>query len=118
MYGWLWRNLPGPWWGKVLMLGAAAAGVVALCFQFLFPWASPLLPFNNVTVEEDDGGTSTPPPSPVDMDGPPLPGEEELPGGDQPGDQQPTDEETGDPAPEGGETGTDSGAVLPGEDVG
>lgn len=99
MYGWLWRNLPGPWWVKTLMLAAAATGVVALCFQFVFPWASPMLPFNNVTVEDD--GSSTPPPTSPPVVPPTE--DEELPGGDQPGDQQPTDEGTEEPPDESGD---------------
>jgi hypothetical protein len=52
MYGWLWRHLPGPWFVRVFFLAAAAAGIVAVCFVWLFPWISPLLPFNHVTIDD------------------------------------------------------------------
>ncbi|MDR1393548.1 MAG: hypothetical protein LBJ62_06240 [Bifidobacteriaceae bacterium] len=52
MYGWLWRHLPGPWFVKVFFLAALAAAVVAVCFIYFFPWVSPYLPFNNVTIED------------------------------------------------------------------
>jgi hypothetical protein len=58
MYGWLWNHLPGPWFVRVFLLAAAAAAIVAACFLWLFPWVSPLLPFNHVTVE--DGMSPTP----------------------------------------------------------
>lgn len=50
MYGWIWRHLPGP---LVLRLASALVlvlGVVALLFFVVFPWAEPLLPFNDVAV--------------------------------------------------------------------
>ena len=52
MYAALWRLLPGPWPVRVLLLVVLAALVVALLFEVVFPWAEPLLPFNDVTVEE------------------------------------------------------------------
>ncbi|MDR3107385.1 MAG: hypothetical protein LBU05_04205 [Bifidobacteriaceae bacterium] len=58
MYGWLWRHTPGPWWAKTILFTAVVAAVVAICFTTFFPWVSPLLPFNHVTV--GDEGTPTP----------------------------------------------------------
>ena len=52
MYGWLWRALPGPVWLRVLLLLLAAVVVVAVCFQWVFPAIAPLLPFNDITVDE------------------------------------------------------------------
>ena len=49
MYGWIWRNLPGPMAVRVGLALALVAGVVALLMFVVFPWAEPLLPFNNVT---------------------------------------------------------------------
>ncbi|EIE97050.1 hypothetical protein [Saccharomonospora glauca] len=52
MYGWIWRHLPGP---LVVRIGLAAVlilGVVALLMFVVFPWVEPLLPFNDVAVEE------------------------------------------------------------------
>ncbi len=39
--------MPGKLLGSVLLL----AGVLALLFLVVFPWAEPRLPFNDVTVE-------------------------------------------------------------------
>ena len=52
MYGWLWRSLPGAWWLRVLLLLLLAAAVVAVCFTWVFPAIAPLLPFNDITVDE------------------------------------------------------------------
>jgi Fe2+ transport system protein B len=52
MYGWIWRHLPGNTWLKALISLVLVLGVVYLLFQFVFPWAEPLLPFNDVTVDE------------------------------------------------------------------
>jgi hypothetical protein len=52
MYGWIWRHLPGPMAVRVLLAVALALGVVALLMLVVFPWAEPLLPFNNVTTEQ------------------------------------------------------------------
>ncbi|MGB3437939.1 MAG: hypothetical protein WBA97_04220 [Actinophytocola sp.] len=51
MYGWIWRNLPGPFGVRLTLALALAAGAVALLMFVVFPWAEPLLPFNNVTAE-------------------------------------------------------------------
>jgi hypothetical protein len=51
MYGWIWRHLPGNALVRSLISLTLAAGVVYLLFMYIFPWAEPLLPFNNVTVE-------------------------------------------------------------------
>ena len=46
MYGWIWRHLPGNTWAKAVIVA-----VVYVLFQYVFPWAEPLLPFNDVTVD-------------------------------------------------------------------
>ncbi len=46
MYGWIWNHLPGP------LAVALALGFVALLMFVVFPWAEPLLPFNNVTTPQ------------------------------------------------------------------
>jgi hypothetical protein len=51
MYGWIWRNLPGPLAVRVLTAVLLVAGVLALLTFVVFPWAEPKLPFNNVTTE-------------------------------------------------------------------
>ncbi|MDQ8707682.1 hypothetical protein RCO28_35195 [Streptomyces sp. LHD-70] len=55
MYGWIWRHLPGNTWLKALISVLLAVAVVFLLFQYVFPWAEPLLPFNDVTVDEGMG---------------------------------------------------------------
>jgi hypothetical protein len=51
MYGWIWRHIPGPMAIRVVVAMALAVGVMALLMFVIFPWAEPLLPFNNVTTE-------------------------------------------------------------------
>ncbi|GHJ40279.1 hypothetical protein [Streptomyces sp. TS71-3] len=50
MYSWIWRHLPGNTWVKALLSLALVMIVVYALFQYVFPWAEPLLPFNDVTV--------------------------------------------------------------------
>ncbi|GHG59125.1 hypothetical protein [Streptomyces griseocarneus] len=51
MYVWIWRHLPGNAWVKALMSLLLVLGTVYVLFQYVFPWAEPLLPFNDVTVD-------------------------------------------------------------------
>ena len=51
MYGWIWRHLPGNAWVKALISLVLILAVVYVLFQYVFPWAEPLLPFNDVTVD-------------------------------------------------------------------
>jgi hypothetical protein len=50
MYAALWRALPGPGWAKALQCVVLALAVVAVCFLWVFPAVSPLLPFTDSTV--------------------------------------------------------------------
>ncbi|MGP4109644.1 hypothetical protein ACTWP5_01840 [Streptomyces sp. 4N509B] len=52
MYGWIWRHLPGNTLVRSLISAGLVIGVVFLLFQYIFPWAEPILPFNDVPVEE------------------------------------------------------------------
>ncbi|MCF3963251.1 hypothetical protein [Streptomyces fuscigenes] len=56
MYGWFWRHLPGNAWVRAAISIVLGLIVVYLLFQYVFPWAEPLLPFNDVTV--DGGGAA------------------------------------------------------------
>jgi hypothetical protein len=61
MYGWIWRHLPGNTLVRSLVSLLLAFGVVVVLFQWVFPWAEPLMPFNDVGVqggEGDEGGQS------------------------------------------------------------
>lgn len=57
MYVWIWRHLPGGWPGKVVGSLVLLAGVLALLFLVVFPWAEPRLPFNHVTVPHESPAT-------------------------------------------------------------
>jgi hypothetical protein len=48
VYGWIWRQLPGPVAVRVLEALALAIAVVALLMLVVFPWLAPLLPFDDV----------------------------------------------------------------------
>ena len=52
MYGLLWRALPGPRWLRAGTLLVLAVGVVAACFEWVFPAVAPYMPFNDTTVGE------------------------------------------------------------------
>ncbi|MFJ6631049.1 hypothetical protein ACIQMR_06485 [Streptomyces sp. NPDC091376] len=51
MYGWIWRHLPGNAWVRAFISLVLVLAVVYGLFQYVFPWAEPLLPFNDVTVD-------------------------------------------------------------------
>ncbi len=50
MYAALWRALPGPRWAKALQCAVLVAVVVLVCFEWVFPWLEPLVPFTDSTV--------------------------------------------------------------------
>jgi hypothetical protein len=52
VYGWIWRNLPGPLPVRVLAALALAAVMIAVLFTAVFPWAERTLPFLDVTVQD------------------------------------------------------------------
>ncbi|AXO32407.1 hypothetical protein ACGF5H_11930 [Micromonospora chalcea] len=75
MYTWIWRKLPFGLPGKLIGSLLLATATVALLWFVVFPWAEPLLPFDDVQVTQDsgvpgDGGLTEPTG---------LPGDEELP---------------------------------------
>lgn len=82
MYAWIWRRLPfglpGKLAGSVLLIGAVAA----LLWYVVFPWAEPLLPFDDVQVTQDGG-----PPGPAGDGGPGLDGATSPGPGDAPADE-------------------------------
>lgn len=51
MYAALWRALPGPTPVKVAILVILAAAIVAVCFEWVFPWLSDVLPLDDGTVD-------------------------------------------------------------------
>ena len=51
MYSWIWGHLPfRRWYLKLGLALALIAGVGALLWYVAFPWAEPLLPFDDVQV--------------------------------------------------------------------
>ncbi|RGC68871.1 hypothetical protein C5N14_11285 [Micromonospora sp. MW-13] len=55
MYGWIWRRLPLGLPGKLVGSLLLATATVALLWYVVFPWAEPLLPFDDVQVTQDSG---------------------------------------------------------------
>jgi hypothetical protein len=53
VYAWIWRRLPGGLPGKLLGSLLLLSAAVLLLFFVVFPAVEPLLPFDDVTVEED-----------------------------------------------------------------
>jgi hypothetical protein len=51
MYAWIWRHLPGPLAVRIVTAVLLVLGVIALLMFVIFPWAEPMLPFNNVTTQ-------------------------------------------------------------------
>ena len=53
MYTWIWRRLPGGLPGKLVGSLLLFSAAVLLLFFVVFPAVEPLLPFDDVTVEQD-----------------------------------------------------------------
>jgi cytoskeletal protein RodZ len=53
MYAWIWRKLPFGVWGKLTGSFVLVAATGALLWFVIFPWATPLLPFDDVQVGSD-----------------------------------------------------------------
>ncbi|MDN4472404.1 hypothetical protein [Demequina zhanjiangensis] len=47
---WLWSHLPGNAWVKTLILLIAFVGLVAVLFEWVFPWLEPYLGIQEQTV--------------------------------------------------------------------
>ena len=90
MYAWIWRKLPFGLAGKLsgALLLVAAVGV--LLWYVVFPWATPLLPFDDVQV-----GTGTEQGGPAQQDPNLVPGDDSELGPDE----IPYNEHTNEPAP-------------------
>jgi hypothetical protein len=52
MYAWIWRHLPGNVWVRIAICLVLVLAVVYALFQWIFPWAEPMLPFSDVTVDQ------------------------------------------------------------------
>jgi hypothetical protein len=60
MYAWIWRKLPFGLWGKITGSIVLAATVGVLLWYVVFPWATPLLPFDDVQVGSTTGQQTGP----------------------------------------------------------
>ena len=50
MYRALWNLLPGPTAVKAILAIVIAVGVFFLLMEVVFPWLSPMMPYNDVAV--------------------------------------------------------------------
>jgi hypothetical protein len=50
MYAWIWRRLPFGLPGKIIGSVLLTLATVALLWYVVFPWAEPILPFDDVQV--------------------------------------------------------------------
>ncbi|GIE96383.1 hypothetical protein [Paractinoplanes rishiriensis] len=65
MYAWIWRKLPFGLWGKLTGSLGLVAATGLLLWYVVFPWATPLLPFDDVQV-----GSGTEQQTPADPNDP------------------------------------------------
>jgi cytoskeletal protein RodZ len=69
MYAWIWRKLPFGIWGKLTGSIGLAVATTALLWYVIFPWATPLLPFDDVQVgSETQQGPAQEDPNAVSSD--------------------------------------------------
>jgi hypothetical protein len=61
MYAWIWRKFPGSTWSKLTFSLVLVTAVGSLLWYVIFPWATPLLPFDDVQVEAGTGQTDADP---------------------------------------------------------
>ena len=50
MYAWIFRNLPGPLWLRILISVALVAVALVLMVEFLFPWFSQFTSVTDSTI--------------------------------------------------------------------
>jgi len=81
MYAYIWRKLPFGLWGKLTGSIVLATAIGTLLWYVVFPWATPLLPFDDVQVGTTNGqqdGPAQPDPNAVTSDSPGL-GPDDIP---------------------------------------
>ncbi|MFC0532845.1 hypothetical protein [Phytohabitans kaempferiae] len=80
MYAWIWRHLPfRAWPAKLATSLVLLAAIGALLWYVVFPWAQPLLPFDDVQVTEDSGVPGGGPAEPGGGDEPSIDDEHDIP---------------------------------------
>jgi hypothetical protein len=60
VYGWIWHKLPGNLYAKLTESIVLLVAVGALLWYVVFPWATPLLPFDDVQVGTTNGQQNGP----------------------------------------------------------
>jgi len=105
MYAWIWRKLPFGLWGKLTGSIGLAVATTALLWYVIFPWATPLLPFDDVQVGAGtEQGPAQEDPNAVTSEGP-----DEIPYSTESNAPHPSTSATPKKSPTGG------GNVLPGD---
>ena len=82
MYAFIWRKLPFGLWGKLTGSVVLATAIGVLLWYVVFPWATPLLPFDDVQVGTTTGeqqGPAQQDPNVVPDDDDPGLGPDEIP---------------------------------------
>ncbi|GAA2963218.1 hypothetical protein ACTXI4_03035 [Glutamicibacter ardleyensis] len=54
MYAWIFRNLPGPIWLRIIEALILLAAVVLLLMMYVFPWLSQFSPFTDSTIGQSN----------------------------------------------------------------
>ncbi|WP_433436075.1 hypothetical protein [Nonomuraea sp. CA-141351] len=52
MYAWLWRNLPGTTWAKLLTAAVLVLATVAVLWYVVFPLMEPMVTLDEVTARK------------------------------------------------------------------
>lgn len=50
MYGWIFRNLPGPLWFRIITSVLLIAAAVLVLMNYVFPWLSQYNPLTDSTI--------------------------------------------------------------------
>ena len=50
MYAWIFRNLPGPLWFRIILALGLIIGVLLLLMNYVFPWLSQYSPWTESTI--------------------------------------------------------------------
>jgi hypothetical protein len=99
MYAWIWRKLPFGRWGKLTGSFVLVTAAVSLLWFVVFPWATPLLPFDDVQVGSES--------SQQDQQGRPDGGADpDAPAEDEAPEDIPYSTHSNEPAPSNGATPT------------
>ena len=79
MYAWIWHKLPFGLYGKLTSSVVLVTAVGALLWFVVFPWATPLLPFDDVQVGSTTGQDGPAQPDPGAVTDDPALGPDEIP---------------------------------------